>query len=411
MEQKTISSDLIRGHIDTIILHTLLTGDKNAQQISDSIEEKSSSEYKINQATLYSSLKRIENLKFATAYWNDSPDGGRRKFFKLTDSGKSFVEENLNNWSYSRSVIDKLMDCQPQPIIKTQIIEKIVQIPTDNVQTTEKPDSIKENNASQAIIGANEQINDKTELEPQKDVNFRSILQGLIKFTPSNDEKDNAQVIERDVETNKTENKQQVQPLVEKIKLNDTLNQTEYISGRSDSGKIDFGDLLLKAQKEGYKLQVSSKNSSATKGTLLINKLNLISSLFIYFVCLVEFLCYTVIFGKNLQNTAQATLITLGVLTLFPLIRIIQHVKNPNRCSSKNVRPDSILTTAVIAFNLLLITFAATLLLNIDFNSLGDVLLYVAIPVTIIVDIFIYSCVKYIFSKNKKYYLKNQKPL
>ena len=41
MEQKAISSDLIRGHIDTIILHTLLSGDKHAQQISDAIEEKS----------------------------------------------------------------------------------------------------------------------------------------------------------------------------------------------------------------------------------------------------------------------------------------------------------------------------------------------------------------------------------
>ena len=32
MEQQ-ISSDLIRGHIDTIILHTLVSSDKFAQQI------------------------------------------------------------------------------------------------------------------------------------------------------------------------------------------------------------------------------------------------------------------------------------------------------------------------------------------------------------------------------------------
>ena len=82
MEQ-AISSDLIRGHIDTIILHTLINGDKHAQQISDFVEEKSGNEYKINQATLYSSLKRLESLKFVQSYWNDS-DNGRSKFFKLT---------------------------------------------------------------------------------------------------------------------------------------------------------------------------------------------------------------------------------------------------------------------------------------------------------------------------------------
>ena len=39
--QPTISSDLIRGHIDTIILHTLIESDKFAQQISDAVEYKS----------------------------------------------------------------------------------------------------------------------------------------------------------------------------------------------------------------------------------------------------------------------------------------------------------------------------------------------------------------------------------
>ena len=64
MEKPSISSDLIRGHIDTIILHVLSFGDKFAQQISDEINVKSENKYQINQATLYSSLKRLENLKF-----------------------------------------------------------------------------------------------------------------------------------------------------------------------------------------------------------------------------------------------------------------------------------------------------------------------------------------------------------
>ena len=65
MEPKAaISSDLIRGHIDTIILHTLLDGDKYAQQIIDSVDLKSEKQYQLNQATLYSSLKRLESGGF-----------------------------------------------------------------------------------------------------------------------------------------------------------------------------------------------------------------------------------------------------------------------------------------------------------------------------------------------------------
>ena len=59
--ENSISSDLIRGHIDTIILRTVAVVDKNSQEISDEIAEKSDGKYELKQATLYSSLKRLES--------------------------------------------------------------------------------------------------------------------------------------------------------------------------------------------------------------------------------------------------------------------------------------------------------------------------------------------------------------
>ena len=133
MENYAISSDLIRGHIDTIILHTLISGDKFAQQISDSVEEKSDSQYKINQATLYSSLKRLENLKYVSSYMNDI-EGGRRKFFKITEEGRNFVEKNLTSWTFSRAIIDKLIDTKPEvKEVKTVVY---VPSPTQNIPKT-----------------------------------------------------------------------------------------------------------------------------------------------------------------------------------------------------------------------------------------------------------------------------------
>ena len=115
MEQ-AISSDLIRGHIDTIILHTLLDGDKYAQQIIDTVDVKSDKQYQLNQATLYSSLKRLENLKYVKSYWFDAQDG-RRKFIKITDKGREFVDANLSNWAFSRAIIDKLMNVAPERVV------------------------------------------------------------------------------------------------------------------------------------------------------------------------------------------------------------------------------------------------------------------------------------------------------
>ena len=62
-----ISSDLIRGHINTIILRTLYDGDKYGYEIINEIEEKSKGQYSLKQPTLYSALKRLESQDYVTS--------------------------------------------------------------------------------------------------------------------------------------------------------------------------------------------------------------------------------------------------------------------------------------------------------------------------------------------------------
>ena len=104
-----ISSDLIRGHINTIILRTLYDGDKYGYEIISEIESKSKGQYVLKQPTLYSALKRLESQDYVTSYWGGVSNGGRRKYFQITDKGKRVVEQNLAEWEYSRTVIDSLI--------------------------------------------------------------------------------------------------------------------------------------------------------------------------------------------------------------------------------------------------------------------------------------------------------------
>ena len=93
-----ISSDLIRGHINTIILRSLYDGDKYGYDIINEIEKKSGGLYTIKQPTLYSALKRLESLRYVTSYYGDYSNGARRKYFSLTDLGKQITEQNLSEW-------------------------------------------------------------------------------------------------------------------------------------------------------------------------------------------------------------------------------------------------------------------------------------------------------------------------
>ncbi len=108
-DDKSISADLIRGHINTIILRSLADGDKYGYEIIAEIDRKSHGQYSLKQPSLYSALKRLERDDYVTSYWGGSVGGGRRKYFSLTDSGRAVTEQNQAEWEYSRTIIDSLI--------------------------------------------------------------------------------------------------------------------------------------------------------------------------------------------------------------------------------------------------------------------------------------------------------------
>ncbi len=411
MQNQQISSDLIRGHIDTIILHTLLDSDKFAEQISDAIEKKSESAYKINQATLYSALKRLESLKYVSSYQKDAVNG-RRKFFTLTQSGKEFAENNLSSWSYSREIIDKLIDCAPQPIIKTEYIEKIVHVPVERTIIKEVEIEKVSTQASDLQLN-NSKINETKEIEDKNDnlatsetvkepirdvqeVNFRNVLSELIQSTNVQNEKNK----EKAIELSPIEKDDNVKNEIKNF--NQTISEKSTNSTKTDLTDIDFSDLVAKAKSEGFKISISSKNvSKPVVGRLLKNKLNLLVSLIMSLILVAELLIFSSIENNLLSLNTGLIFGLIGAFMLWPIISFIIYKKSPLGLSSKDIFADSILTSFIIVFNLLLMNFAGALLFNLDFSAKKDVLMFLIIPAVIYVDIIIYSIVKYRFAKSK----------
>jgi PadR family transcriptional regulator PadR len=109
MTDNKISADLLRGHTDTIILKLLLDGDKYGYEISKLIQTNSCNEYELKEATMYSSLKRLEADGNITSYWGDETQGGRRKYYRITEKGKRLYAENKQNWEYAKRILDQLL--------------------------------------------------------------------------------------------------------------------------------------------------------------------------------------------------------------------------------------------------------------------------------------------------------------
>ena len=109
MTENRISADLLRGHTDTIILKLLTEGDKYGYEITKLIHTNSSGEYELKEATMYSSLKRLEGEGCITSYWGDESQGGRRKYYQITKTGKQLYAENKSNWEYAKRILDNLL--------------------------------------------------------------------------------------------------------------------------------------------------------------------------------------------------------------------------------------------------------------------------------------------------------------
>ncbi len=109
MPEQNINSDLIRGHIDTIILRILINGDNYGYEIMKAVSVNSDNEYELKEPSLYTSLKRLEKQEYINSYWGDESQGGRRKYYHITESGKTAYAKALAEWTHAQKIITKLL--------------------------------------------------------------------------------------------------------------------------------------------------------------------------------------------------------------------------------------------------------------------------------------------------------------
>ena len=105
----SITSDLIRGHTETIILAHLLTNDSYGYEINKSIQVKTGNQYELKEATLYCAFRRLEEARLISSYWGDQNTGARRRYYTITNLGRKAYEDNKTDWNIAKDLIDKLI--------------------------------------------------------------------------------------------------------------------------------------------------------------------------------------------------------------------------------------------------------------------------------------------------------------
>ena len=100
----SITSDILRGHTETIILSLLLKQDSYGYKINKEILARTDRRYELKEATLYSAFKRLEQAGCIRTYWGDETTGARRRYYSITEKGRETYASNRRDWEEAKEL-------------------------------------------------------------------------------------------------------------------------------------------------------------------------------------------------------------------------------------------------------------------------------------------------------------------
>ncbi len=105
----SISSDVIRGYNDTMILYLLKKEPSYGYEISRNIKEVTGEKYVIKETTLYSAFTRMEENGYLESYSQEAENGKRRTYYRITEKGRSYYKEKCEEWNLTKEVIENFI--------------------------------------------------------------------------------------------------------------------------------------------------------------------------------------------------------------------------------------------------------------------------------------------------------------
>lgn len=105
----SISSDVIRGYNDTMILYLLMQGPSYGYEITKRIKGMTNEKYVMKETTLYSAFARMEKNGYISSFSSDEVNGKKRTYYRITDVGKEYYRTKCEEWILTKEVVEKFI--------------------------------------------------------------------------------------------------------------------------------------------------------------------------------------------------------------------------------------------------------------------------------------------------------------
>lgn len=100
-----INKELMKGSTSILILSLLDKEDMYGYQITQQLKTTTENVFELKEGTLYPMLHSLENARAIESFWLVADNGKRRKYYKITKSGKKLLKDKKVEWqTYTKAV-------------------------------------------------------------------------------------------------------------------------------------------------------------------------------------------------------------------------------------------------------------------------------------------------------------------
>ena len=91
-------TELLQGTLDMLILKALALGEMHGLGISRRVEQLTRGTFQVKPGSLFPALHRMEEQGWLGAFWGESENNRRAKYYRLTRAGRRQLGNETERW-------------------------------------------------------------------------------------------------------------------------------------------------------------------------------------------------------------------------------------------------------------------------------------------------------------------------
>jgi PadR family transcriptional regulator len=103
-----LRSEVLRGHVDLLLLATLRSGPLHGYGIVEKLRDESEGTFELAEGTVYPALYRLERAGLLASRWTNAA-GRRRRVYRVTRRGRSELARERGEWKSFAAAVEAVV--------------------------------------------------------------------------------------------------------------------------------------------------------------------------------------------------------------------------------------------------------------------------------------------------------------